>query len=209
MSDGTSAVVMTGGGTVSFAGFGFIPGTKVDIYVFSKGTLLGTAVVKADGSYSITVPVPSSLTSGNHTAQVQGFITATTRTGFSVGVVVKAGVMKTVTISHFASGSSKLTASMRRSLAKFAASIVSNRVTAVTITGFNDNVGTKVASLVIGRSRAVAVMKFLRSQLQARRYHRYVNIHVVTLGAGQPVKSNTTAAGKAANRRVVLQFTLV
>lgn len=200
---------MTGGATASFSGSGFVPRSVVDVYIFSKGTLLGTAIVRADGTYSVTVPISWSLAPGNHTIQLQGFVTATTRTGFSVGVIVKAGTKKSVTLSNFASGSSKLTVSMQRTLAKLAASIVRDGAASVTITGFNDNVGTKVASLIIGHRRAVAVMTFLRIQLKSRHYNKAMRIHVVTLGANKPVTSNGNASGRAANRRVVVQVSLV
>jgi outer membrane protein OmpA-like peptidoglycan-associated protein len=176
--------------------------------MFSKGTLMGTAVVKADGSYSVTVSVPSTLAAGNHTAQVQGFTSATTRTSFSVGVLVKVSKPTTLTIRNFARNSSRLTTPMRRSLAQLAASIVRHVASSVSITGFNDNVGTKVASLIIGRNRAIAVMTFLQSQLKARHYSKLFPIRIVTRGSSAPAKSNATAAGKAANRRVVVTVVL-
>jgi uncharacterized repeat protein (TIGR02543 family) len=181
LSNGSSVVVMFGGSSTYFAGSGFLPGSNVDIYLFPKGTRLGTAVVRANGTYSVTVRVPASLASGNHTALVQGFITATSRTSFSMGVIVKAGVTSSVAVSQFVSGSAKLTAPMQGTLAKLAASMVRHVATSFRITGFNGNATSKVASLILSRSRAIAVMTFLRSQLMALHFHKTVIMHFVII----------------------------
>jgi outer membrane protein OmpA-like peptidoglycan-associated protein len=50
--------------------------------------LLGSAVVQSDGTYTVDITVPASLASGDHTTEIQGFVTSTSITSFQVGVVV-------------------------------------------------------------------------------------------------------------------------
>jgi outer membrane protein OmpA-like peptidoglycan-associated protein len=172
---------MTGGATASFAGSGFLPGSNVDIYLFPTGTRIGTALVRANGTYSVSVHVPTSQASGNHTALVQGFTTATSRTSFSVGVLVKAAVTKSVAVSQFASGSAKLSIPMQSTIAKLAASIQRHVASSFKITGFNGNATSSVASLIMSRSRAIAVMTFLRSQLRTLHFVKIVKMRFVII----------------------------
>jgi hypothetical protein len=55
------------------SGGGFQPDTRVDIWLFSDPTLLGSVIVRADGSFSHEIYVDARYaTVGNHTLQLQG-----------------------------------------------------------------------------------------------------------------------------------------
>jgi hypothetical protein len=82
VADGSGNVEGTGStGTISFvqnrvvvaSGDGFQPDTRVDIWLFSDPTLLGSVIVGADGSFSHEIFVDARYaTVGNHTLQLQG-----------------------------------------------------------------------------------------------------------------------------------------
>lgn len=56
-----------------FAGKGFMPGTRADVWLFSDPSLLGTVDIAADGTFSSTFAVDSNFVpTGNHTLQIQG-----------------------------------------------------------------------------------------------------------------------------------------
>jgi hypothetical protein len=54
------------GTPVTMSGKGFLPGSTVELIAYSTPVKLGEAVVLADGSFSVTVTLPTSLTDGVH-----------------------------------------------------------------------------------------------------------------------------------------------
>ena len=72
----------------------------------------------------------------------------------------------------------------------------------IAIAGYSDNVGTEAANMTLSQARAAAVMKRLeglgidKSRMTVEGY-----------GASNPVADNTTAAGRAQNRRVEIKVT--
>jgi hypothetical protein len=82
VADGSGNVEGAGStGTMSFvqnrvvvaSGGGFQPDTRVDIWLFSDPTLLGSVIVGADGSFSHEIYIDGRYaTVGNHTLQLQG-----------------------------------------------------------------------------------------------------------------------------------------
>jgi hypothetical protein len=67
---GTEGLNFTPGEANTVAGEGFMPGTRVDIWVFSTPTLAGSLEVNDEGEFSSEFVVD--VASGNHTLQVQG-----------------------------------------------------------------------------------------------------------------------------------------
>jgi len=56
-----------------FAGAGFMPGTRADVWLFSEPTLMGTVDIAADGTFEASFAVDSNFVpTGNHTLQIQG-----------------------------------------------------------------------------------------------------------------------------------------
>ena len=93
-------------------GAGFQPGSTVEIWVFSTPRLLGTAVVKADGTFSTSVLVPGDLTVGQHTLQAEGLNAAGQPRAVSAGVTVSRDMfLGSTTRVQFSSNSSYLTRS--------------------------------------------------------------------------------------------------
>jgi hypothetical protein len=54
------------GAQVTISGTGFLPGSTVELVVYSTPVKLGTAVVLAEGTFSAAVTVPANLTNGIH-----------------------------------------------------------------------------------------------------------------------------------------------
>ena len=65
-------LVVSDGATVTTSGSGFMPGSIVEVWVFSTPTLLGTAEVDEDGSFSAVYNLPADLAVGVHTLQAEG-----------------------------------------------------------------------------------------------------------------------------------------
>lgn len=55
------------------AGEGFLPGTEVDVWLFSTPTYLGALLVKPDGSFDGLLPIGQDVTAKDHTLQANGF----------------------------------------------------------------------------------------------------------------------------------------
>ncbi|HEX7486924.1 MAG TPA: OmpA family protein [Vicinamibacterales bacterium] len=71
----------------------------------------------------------------------------------------------------------------------------------IEVEGYTDNVGEKAYNQKLGLDRAEAVKRYLYQQHQIP-LHR---ISVISYGSDKPVAPNTTKAGRAQNRRVVIR----
>ena len=97
----------------------------------------------------------------------------------------------------FATGSSQLSQSSRNSLTDFAKSLADNPYTDVTIYGHTDNTGSRAVNEKLSADRASAVANFLSGQgIASNRFTTQ------GLAYDSPVADNSTAEGRAKNRRV-------
>lgn len=100
----------------------------------------------------------------------------------------------------FLSGRAILTPNAKVILNGVAASLAANPTIRVEVGGYTDNTGSRARNITLSRARANAVATYLiqrgvsASQLTAKGY-----------GPANPVASNTTASGRAENRRVELK----
>jgi OOP family OmpA-OmpF porin len=102
----------------------------------------------------------------------------------------------------FASGSAQLSAEGRKNLGTAVAPLNQVPASVVLIEGYTDSSGSAELNQKLSEQRAAAAKDFLVSQgIAASR--------ITTVGRGEsdPIASNDTAEGKAANRRVVLRVT--
>lgn len=102
----------------------------------------------------------------------------------------------------FATNSSQLSNASREALTKFANSLKNSPDTDVTIYGHTDNTGTREVNERVSKQRADAVANFLVGNGIARS-----RITTEGLAFDQPVADNSTAAGRAQNRRVEVFIT--
>ncbi|MCK3684566.1 OmpA family protein [Maribellus sp. YY47] len=102
----------------------------------------------------------------------------------------------------FATGKSLLSETSKQALTKFAASLVSNPQTDVTIYGHTDNTGSREINEKLSNERAESVSKFLIGKGVS-------GSRLTTEGKAydEPVADNSTAAGRAQNRRVEIYIT--
>ena len=102
----------------------------------------------------------------------------------------------------FPTNKSELSAASREALTKFAASLKNSPDTDVTIYGHTDNTGTRAVNERISKERADAVANFLVGQGISRS-----RIKTEGLAFDQPIADNSTAEGRAQNRRVEVYIT--
>ena len=101
----------------------------------------------------------------------------------------------------FATNKSELSPASREALTKFATSLKNSPDTDVTIYGHTDNTGTRAVNERISK-RADAVANFLVGQGISRS-----RLTTEGLAFDQPVADNSTAEGRAQNRRVEIYIT--
>jgi outer membrane protein OmpA-like peptidoglycan-associated protein len=111
------------------------------------------------------------------------------------------GVQRTLVLQgvNFEAGSANLTDQSHNTLDRVAAAIIGNPDVRVEVAGYTDNTGGAAANLRLSQARADAVRAYLigkgvpAPQLTSRGF-----------GSANPIAFNTTAVGRARNRRVEL-----
>ena len=104
----------------------------------------------------------------------------------------------------FAAASSRLSSAAKSTLRACAGKIAARRSVRVSIDGYTsrksgDSASTRAANARLAKARALSVRSYLTAQLRARGAHTIVT--AVGHGTADPLRSNRTAAGRAANRR--------
>jgi outer membrane protein OmpA-like peptidoglycan-associated protein len=115
--------------------------------------------------------------------------------------ILFSGVQRTLVLEgvNFDAGSANLTDQSHNTLDRVAAALIGNPNVRVEVGGYTDSRGGAAANLRLSQARAAAVRTYLISQgvpatqLTSRGF-----------GAAGPIASNTTAVGRARNRRVEL-----
>lgn len=97
----------------------------------------------------------------------------------------------------FATNKSELNSAAREALQKFATSLKNSPDTDITIYGHTDNTGSRAVNEKLSKERAEAVANFLVGNGVSR-----TRITTEGLAYDQPVADNSTAEGRAKNRRV-------
>ncbi len=180
-------------------GFGFKPGSEVEIWVFSTPTLLGTATVKADGTFSKSFTIPATLAVGRHTLQAEGLASSGQPRAVSAGVIVSKATTNGVTKRVFFSPSSaKLSQTARTQLRAIAAAARAKGTNRITVVGHTDSRGTNAHNLDLSKRRAQAVAAYLKTLLKGTK----ITVGTSFKGSSNPAAPNSTAAGRATNRRV-------
>jgi outer membrane protein OmpA-like peptidoglycan-associated protein len=122
--------------------------------------------------------------------QINGAQVEAINDGQAIKVTFESGIL-------FATNSSTLSAASQSALSNFAVSLNNNPDTDIQIYGHTDNTGTDAINNPLSEKRAQAVYNFLQTKGVAG--NRMVS---QGFGSTQPVADNSTAAGKAQNRRV-------
>jgi hypothetical protein len=82
------SVALTRGSTLRVDGTGMLPGSQVAVWLYSTPTKLGSADVKADGTYAEVLSVPSEIELGGHKVHFIGTAPDGSTMEFALGVTV-------------------------------------------------------------------------------------------------------------------------
>jgi OmpA-OmpF porin, OOP family len=103
---------------------------------------------------------------------------------------------------NFNTGSAEISNSSSKEVEKIYNLLVQAENTKLTVVGHTDNVGNPDSNLALSKSRAEAVVNYLKEKgIPASRFQL-----VDGKGQGDPIADNNSASGKALNRRVVITF---
>jgi OmpA-OmpF porin, OOP family len=103
---------------------------------------------------------------------------------------------------NFNSGSSVVMGSSNKDLEKIYNLLIQAENSKLTIVGHTDNAGNPDANLSLSKSRAQAVVDYLkRKGIPENRFQM-----IDGKGANEPIADNNSVSGKAKNRRVVINF---
>lgn len=188
---GKGAAIGAGGGAALGAGIGALAGK-------GKGAAIGAAVGAAVGSGTGALI-------GRRMDKQKKELEAIE--GAKVETVQDANNLQAIKVTFdngilFPTNKSELSPASREALIKFANSLKNSPDTDVTIYGHTDNTGSRAVNERISKERADAVANFLVGQGISRS-----RITTEGLAYDQPVADNSTAAGRAQNRRVEVYIT--
>ena len=197
-------MVLVKDGAAKVTGTGFLPGSVVDLYIFSPEFFLGSVVVNANGTYSARVRIPTNVPVGNDTVLSQGFVKSGARASVSVGIVVDAANAALLTLFPFATGFATLTPTMDRQLQGFALEVKKFGTKLIVLTGYTDVVGGSAYNLALGDRRAQTAATYLRQALLLDGVITRIGFAIASKGSTAPSASNLTVAGRARNRNVTV-----
>ena len=187
---------------------------KIDINDISTGETMGTtASSDKDGSYRVKLPAKKSYMID---LRATGFLSETRRIDvpenwmkedYNLNIeLIKVKVGKKVVLNNilFETGKSILTSGSYKELDHLLNIMKENAMMKIEISGHTDKTGSEPLNFKLSEARAKVVVDWLiqkgidRSRMEFKGY-----------GSLQPVSDNTTAAGRAKNRRVefkILEF---
>lgn len=188
---GKGAAIGAGGGAALGAGIGALIGR-------GKGAAIGAAVGAAVGSGTGALI-------GRRMDKQKKELEAIE--GAKVESVKDANNLDAIKVTFdngilFATGKSELSPGAREALTRFATSLKNSPETDITIYGHTDNTGSRAVNEKVSLERTQAVANFLVGQGINRS-----RITTEGLAFDQPVADNSTAAGRAQNRRVEVYIT--
>ncbi|MCC8088531.1 MAG: OmpA family protein [Rikenellaceae bacterium] len=190
---GKGALIGAGGGAGLGAGIGAIAGG-------GKGAAIGAAVGGAVGAGSGALI-------GRRMDKQQKELEQELADDATVETVTDDNDLQAIKITFnegilFQTGKSDLSASSREALSKFARSLNEHPDTDVTIMGHTDNTGSRAINEKLSMERADAVENYLVGSGVSRS-----RMHTEGLAYDYPIADNSTAEGRAKNRRVEIYIT--
>lgn len=188
---GKGALIGAGGGAGAGAGIGALIGG-------GKGAAIGAAIGTAVGATAGSLIGKKMDKQKEELAKIEGaqVETVTDQNNLqAIKVTFDEGIL-------FQTGKSTLSASSRNALNNFATSLLENTQTDVTINGHTDNTGSRKINEELSKARAEAVAHTLIANgVPASR------LTTNGLAYDVPVADNSTAEGRAKNRRVEIYIT--
>ncbi len=193
-STGCSSMNNTGKGALIGGGSGAALGAAVGaIFGKGKGAAIGAAVGTAVGAGAGALIGKKMDKQAEELAKINGA---------QVDTVTDANNLTAIKVTFdggilFATGKYALSSTAKKSLSEFATSLNNNPQTNVQICGHTDNTGTREVNDKLSKNRADAVLTYLMNSGVS-------NSRMTSEGYAwdYPVADNSTAAGRAQNRRV-------
>ena len=185
--------MMIGGGSGAAAGAGI--GALIGN---GKGAAIGAAIGAAVGTGAGALIGKKMDKKKEELAAIQGAQVETVKDANNleaVKVTFESGIL-------FATNSSTLSSASRSALTEFANKLKDIPDTDLTIQGHTDNTGSREVNVKLSKQRAEAVGNFLKGKSIASS-----RIKEEGLAYDVPVADNSTAAGRAQNRRVEIYIT--
>ena len=166
-SDGVLEYIVGDGTSTTVSGFGLMPLSTVQIYILSTPTLLGTFSTDAEGKFSDSMVLPSTMASGMHYLQVNGYSKQRTTVSGSVAVRVQRVVESTASSKPitFKVNSSRLSTKNKNLIKQLVQEIASAsgfvQNSKIIINGSASPEGTARLNKRLAQARANAVMAYL------------------------------------------------
>lgn len=181
----------TAKGTGVGAGAGALLGAGVGALIGGgKGAAWGAGIGAAVGGGAGAIIGNKMDKQKKELEQINGAQVESINEGQAIKVTFESGIL-------FATNSSTLNTASQGSLTSFAQSLINNPDTDIEIYGHTDSSGNDQINIPLSERRAQSVYAFLVSKgVSGNRMMSQ------GLGSSMPVADNTTAAGKAQNRRV-------
>lgn len=177
-----------GGGAAIGAGLGALIGRS------TKSTLIGAGIGTVVGATTGVIIGKKMDKAAAQAAAIEGARVDSIRDANNlkaIKVTFDSGIL-------FQTGKSTLNTASRDALTKFAKILISNPTMDVTIMGHTDNQGSLELNQRLSQSRAQEVANFLQLQNVSPAQFK----DVLGKNYSEPIAENSTAAGRAANRRV-------
>jgi hypothetical protein len=155
------------GSKVTATGTGYRPGSQAYVYILDPAATLGTCFVGADGSFTCTHPVPTTLAPGRYVLQVNGYTPGLAVRSVSVGLRVTPNPAKSLTrirtIIYFDAFSPRLDSTDKASLAALVARVPTTATKVTTqITGYVQPTSTTAKDTALATARALRTASALR-----------------------------------------------
>ena len=180
------------------SGVGFKPGTTIQVFLFSTPTLLGEALVKADGSFVVSLMVSTEKLTGEHTMQLQGTSISGEQRKAEIGVVLESNPFKQIMLLDrvfYGTNISKLTKSSNVKLNAVAKTIKALKYSKIWLHSFTD-VSKGVNGTKLSGQRASNVKLYLQKLLPK------VSIYITFVSTVNPKAKGSDKAALALNGRV-------
>ena len=173
--DASKSLVASADTVVSIGGAGFLPGSPVNVYGFSKVILVGTTIADGNGNFKASFKLGTNLMPGRHVLQVNGFSRAKKIHSASVGLIVKSNSKSISFVSNvipFEIAKTRIEGTQKGAIA----SLNLPATGSIKLIGYSSPTSSRDVDLGISLDRALNV----RAELQKR----YPELSIMVMGGG-------------------------
>ena len=194
----------TGAATVTWTN---LDSTSITGYTVTSDP--GGFTCNADGAKATSCVVPGLSTNVHyifkvvaHTASGDANLGTSNSIMINALLVVKVHNNLKLIVSNFASGSAQLTPYMKMQIATYASDLLKFGAKTASLVGYTDPLSTTSYNLTLGMKRAAAVQAYLVHEFNLLKMPWTPVLTCASKGKAAPRATNTSALGRALNRRV-------